>query len=106
MPQLRTSLAKLLNDDTMIDVVEIGANPIDGDPPYKGLLDARHARLDDVEGIENIDFLKIDQLGVSKPKKRTLILQDVVLRALTACDTKSVTSYAQGHPAFLGQPQQ
>ncbi len=45
MTQTRASLIDLLQDDTVIDVVDIGANPIDGDPPYKNLLQSGNARL-------------------------------------------------------------
>lgn len=40
MNQSSPSLAKILKFKTKIDVVDIGANPIDGQPPYKPLLDA------------------------------------------------------------------
>ncbi len=47
MSEKRKSLMELLDDGTVIDVVDIGANPIasDGTPPYQGLLDSGYARL-------------------------------------------------------------
>ncbi len=39
------SLLDILGVAATIDVVDIGANPIDGDPPYKPLLDAGRATL-------------------------------------------------------------
>ena len=34
------NLYELLNPLRLTEVVDIGANPIDGDPPYKPMLDA------------------------------------------------------------------
>jgi len=45
MNQKRSSLADLLDLKLVIDVVDIGANPIDGVAPYKSLLDGGHARV-------------------------------------------------------------
>lgn len=45
MRQHDDPLAHVLNLDVTLDVVDIGANPIDGAPPYKSLLDAGLARL-------------------------------------------------------------
>ncbi len=39
------SFAALLGLSDLIDVVDVGANPIDGDPPYKPLLDRGAARI-------------------------------------------------------------
>ncbi len=39
-----TSILDILPEPPTIDVVDIGANPIDGDPTYKPLLDAGIAR--------------------------------------------------------------
>lgn len=39
------SLTKILGTDVTIDVVDIGANPIDSNPPYQGLLRAGLARV-------------------------------------------------------------
>lgn len=39
------SLTAILGLDLSVDIVDIGANPIDGDPPYKGLLQCGAARL-------------------------------------------------------------
>lgn len=38
-------LAELLRTDRLTAVVDIGANPIDGDPPYKGMLSKRLCNL-------------------------------------------------------------
>jgi hypothetical protein len=45
--QVRDLLAPVLGiglDGPVIDVVDIGANPIDGDPPYRRLLDSGQCR--------------------------------------------------------------
>ena len=39
------SLSKILGTDVTIDVVDIGANPIDSNPPYQGLLRPGLARV-------------------------------------------------------------
>jgi FkbM family methyltransferase len=52
----RRSLSEIIEQLPIIDVVDVGANPIDGDPPYKGLLADGLAR---VIGFEpNPDALK------------------------------------------------
>jgi hypothetical protein len=38
-------LARLLDLSRLTHVVDIGANPVDGEPPYKSLLDAQLCRL-------------------------------------------------------------
>lgn len=39
------NLFELLNIDRSIEIVDIVANPIDGDPPYKTILKAGYARV-------------------------------------------------------------
>jgi FkbM family methyltransferase len=39
------SLSKIFDISPIVNIVDIGANPIDGDPPYKSLLSAGLARL-------------------------------------------------------------
>ncbi|MBL4690091.1 MAG: hypothetical protein JKY68_01280 [Rhodospirillales bacterium] len=41
----KLSLSEILKTDVMIDVVDIGSNPIDAEPPYSGLLRAGLARV-------------------------------------------------------------
>jgi hypothetical protein len=43
--QKYNSISSLLSIQELIDVVDIGANPIDGVPPYKPLLDSRLAHI-------------------------------------------------------------
>jgi FkbM family methyltransferase len=45
MPSSGRDLVDLLNPDRLTVVADIGANPIDGDPPYKALLASRLCRL-------------------------------------------------------------
>lgn len=42
---LKLSLSEILMTDVMIDVVDIGSNPIDEEPPYAGMLRAGLARV-------------------------------------------------------------
>ena len=37
---MKKSISTMLDLNERIDVVDIGANPVDGEPPYKKLLDA------------------------------------------------------------------
>ena len=41
----KTNIWPLLGLEDRIDIVDIGANPIDGDARYQSLLDSGHARL-------------------------------------------------------------
>jgi hypothetical protein len=45
MAAMSETLADLLGPDRITSVVDIGANPIDGDPPYKLMLQKRQCRL-------------------------------------------------------------
>jgi FkbM family methyltransferase len=45
MARTNESLVDLLEPDRITTVVDIGANPIDGDPPYKSMLQKRLCRL-------------------------------------------------------------
>ena len=45
MPSLGRDLVDLLGPDRLTVVADIGANPIDGEPPYKALLQSRLCRL-------------------------------------------------------------
>jgi FkbM family methyltransferase len=45
MAAMSESLADLLGPDRTTSVVDIGANPVDGDPPYKPMLQRRLCRL-------------------------------------------------------------
>ena len=44
-PHRQRNLAEIIELSSPVEVVDVGANPIDGVPPYKGLLDAGHVRL-------------------------------------------------------------
>jgi protein O-GlcNAc transferase len=45
MSEIKANIWDLLDLPVPVDIVDIGANPCDGDPPYKALLDSGNARL-------------------------------------------------------------
>ena len=57
-------LTQLLKPQRLTEIVDIGANPIDGDPPYKVLLDNKLCRLTgfepQVEALQQLNNLKSD----------------------------------------------
>ncbi|OHC75917.1 MAG: methyltransferase FkbM [Rhodospirillales bacterium RIFCSPLOWO2_12_FULL_58_28] len=69
MNRKRFSLVKTIGFKSCLDVVDIGANPIDGEAPYKRLLDSGHAL---VVGFEpNPDAMKI--LNEKKGRNETYL---------------------------------
>jgi FkbM family methyltransferase len=88
------SLSEILDQEPVVDVVDVGANPIDGDPPYKGLLASGMAR---VVGFEpNPDALKV--LNDSKgPNEVYLphVIADGKRHALRFCRASGMTSLLQ-----------
>jgi hypothetical protein len=93
------SLSEILDQEPVVDVVDVGANPIDGDPPYKGLLASGMAR---VVGFEpNLDALKI--LNDSKgPNEIYLphVIADGKRHALRFCRAPGMTSLLQPNTAL------
>ena len=57
-------LTQLLKPQRLTEIVDIGANPIDGDPPYKVLLDNKLCRLTgfepQAEALQQLNNLKSD----------------------------------------------
>ncbi len=100
MNKPRPSLADMLPIKTMIDVVDIGANPIDETPPYKGLLDAGRAR---VVGFEpNGEALA--RLNAAKSKNETYLpdaVYDGTEQELRICHAPGMTSLLEPDPAVL-----
>lgn len=100
MNQERPSLTGLLNFKTKIDIVDIGANPIDGEAPYKGLLDKGLAR---VTGFEpNPEALA--RLNASKTKNETYLpdaVFDGSMQELKLCKTPGMTSLLEPNTELL-----
>lgn len=95
-----SKLAELLQIDTPIVVVDVGANPIDGEPPYRSLLDAG---LTKVFGFEpNPEALA--RLNSMKGPDETYFphaLFDGTERELKVCKAPEMTSLLEPNPDLL-----
>ncbi len=84
-------LSAILGIETMIEVVDVGANPIDGDPPYKAMLGRKAAR---VVGFEpNPEALK--RLRKAKGRQETYLphaVADGRRHTLHVCQAPGMTS--------------
>jgi FkbM family methyltransferase len=93
-PDQYPPLATILGIDVVIDVVDIGANPIDGDAPYKPLLARKAARLVGFE--PNPDALK--RLKAAKGPNETYLphaVADGKRHVLHVCQAQGMTSLLQ-----------
>jgi FkbM family methyltransferase len=93
-------LTQILSPNRPTAIVDVGANPIDGDPPYKAML---AAGLCDVVGFEpQADALARLQ-KVAGPRERYLpyALGDGTSRALNVCSLEGMTSLLVPDPARL-----
>jgi FkbM family methyltransferase len=102
------SLSEILDEPPVVDIVDVGANPIDGDPPYKGLLASGRAR---VVGFEP-NTKALETLNASKgPNEIYLpyVMADGKRHALKFCQASGMTSLLQPNTAlyqyFHGFPQ-
>jgi len=100
MEQKLASLSDILRFKSKINIVDIGANPIDGDPPYKSLLNAKLAH---VTGFEpNPDAL--EQLILQKGPNETY-LPDAVFdgckQELKMCAAQGMTSLLEPNKELL-----
>lgn len=93
-------LSEILAPARLTAIVDAGANPIDGDPPYKAML---AAGLCDVTGFEP-QALALARLEKSKgPRERYLpyALGDGNARILNICELEGMTSLLVPDPAHL-----
>ena len=97
---MSVALFNLLRPERLTGIVDIGANPIDGDPPYKPMLDAG---LCQVTGFEpQADALK--QLRArAGPNERYLpdAVGDGRAHTLNFCRAPGMTSLLEPDPATL-----
>lgn len=98
-PQI-DSLAQILAPVRPTAVVDIGANPIDGDPPYKRML---AAGLCDVVGFEpQADALaRLQQMAGPRERYLPYALGDGTTRTLNICALEGMTSLKVPDPAHL-----
>ena len=100
MTQEKHSLTDLLKVESPIDVVDIGANPIEGDPPYKPLLDLGLAH---VIGFEP-NPLALDSLNAKKSQNETYIpgvVYDGNEQELKVCMSQGMTSLLEPNSELL-----
>ncbi len=100
MTKKRPSLASLLEIECPINVIDIGANPIDGDAPYKPLLDSGLAQ---VYGFEpNLDALA--RLNAIKGPNETYFssaVYDGNQQELRVCLAQGMTSLLEPNANLL-----
>jgi len=97
---LSTSLEKILKPRRLIEVVDIGANPIDGEPPYKPLLASGLCR---VTGFEPQQEALAQLQKIKGPNERYLpdVVGDGEKHMLNVCRASGMTSLFKPDPATL-----
>jgi FkbM family methyltransferase len=98
--QTKDPLASILNPDRRTVVVDIGANPVDGDPPYKGML---AKGLCDVIGFEP-QTAALAQLNAKKGPRETYLpyaVGDGQRHTLHICQASGMTSLLEPDPNAL-----
>ena len=92
------NLKELLNLQRMTEVVDIGANPIDGDPPYKSMLQAGLCR---VTGFEPQEDALAELQRKKGPNERYLpyAVGDGGMHTLNICHASGMTSLLEPEPA-------
>lgn len=95
------NLYELLNPLRLTEVVDIGANPIDGDPPYKPMLDAGLCR---VTGFEPQPEALAELQQKKGPNERYLpyAVGDGETHTLKVCRASGMTSLYEPDTATLG----
>ena len=98
---MKKSVFSMIDLSERIDIVDIGANPIDGEPPYKKLLDSN---LVNVIGFEpNKDALM--RLNKMKGPSETYIgkaVYDGTKQELKLCSAQGMTSLLEPNTNLLG----
>ena len=97
---MTTALSELLETTRLTEVVDIGANPIDGDPPYKPMLDAGLCK---VTGFEPQEEALAELMRAKGPNETYLpyAVGDGGTHALNICEVSGMTSLLEPDPAAL-----
>lgn len=92
------TLLELLKPERLTAVVDIGANPIDGDPPYKSML---QAGLCTVTGFEPQEEALTELLRRKGPNERYFpyAVGDGGVHTLNICHASGMTSFFEPEPA-------
>jgi FkbM family methyltransferase len=95
-----STLNTLLHPERLTEVVDIGANPIDGDPPYKPMLEAGLCR---VTGFEPQEQALAELQRKKGPNERYLpyAVGDGGVHTLNICRASGMTSLFEPDPATL-----
>ncbi len=95
-----TALSELLETTRLTEVVDIGANPIDGDPPYKPMLDAGLCK---VTGFEPQEEALAELMRTKGPNETYLpyAVGDGGIHTLHICEVPGMTSLLEPDPAPL-----
>ena len=98
---MNSLLRDLLQPQRLTEVVDIGANPIDGDPPYKPMLDASLCR---VTGFEPQAEALAELLREQGPNERYLsyAVGDGGVHGLRICRASGMSSLLEPNPVMLG----
>ena len=93
-------LTQILAPQRPTAIVDVGANPIDGDPPYKAMLEAG---LCEVIGFEPLAHAleKLDQTKGLHERYLPYALGDGTERTLHVCELEGMTSLLEPDPAQL-----
>jgi len=93
-------LSEILQPTRLTAVVDIGANPVDGDPPYKAMLEAG---LCEVTGFEPqaAALQKLDRKKGPRERYLPYALADGTERTLHVCELEGMTSLLVPDPAHL-----
>ena len=94
------TLHQLISPERHTEVVDIGANPIDGEPPYKVMLEAGLCR---VTGFEPQETALAELLRKKGPNERYLphAIGDGATHTLRICRASGMTSLFEPDPAVL-----
>lgn len=93
-------LTQILQPNRLTAIVDIGANPIDGEPPYKAML---AAGLCEVTGFEPqpAALQKLDRAKGPRERYLPYVLADGTERMLHVCELEGMTSLLVPDPAHL-----
>jgi FkbM family methyltransferase len=93
-------LSQILGPARPTAIVDVGANPIDGDPPYKAMLEAG---LCDVIGFEPqpAALVKLEQNKGPRERYLPYVIGDGTQRTLNICELEGMTSLLVPDPAHL-----
>lgn len=99
-PQMITAFSNLLSPQRLTEVVDIGANPIDGDPPYTSMLTAGLCRVTGFEPQEQA-LLELHQRKGPNEHYLPYAVGDGDTHTLNICNASGMTSLLAPDPTTL-----